>query len=630
MNEDKKHLFIIYELEHLPVLEKRLASGEKFEVVALDYEIELEMKKRGISFIPLSASAAPPREDRETLEMVRCLSLAWYTSPELAFFQYEGILLGEPYKGPVNYYFGTLIYYLAIIDQLLSRHDVARVSIPQSFLPVSGLANPVDVFKESLPVDVAQLLAERRGITLEVIAPPLLNRARSRWYLLKTRVAQSLIPVAVHLVNAIVALRTPRPIKLLATDPWYRLESYVKNMSDVEIIMTRRKEMREMGWKNIWRTRAQFRHRLDFVDAKIRAGAHEKAQTFTRAWEALGPTPRMAAAFEYKGISFWPLARKVLGALVTQHAEDDISTIENTKQLMRQQHINCVLLFSSIKGYNNLIARVAEGMDIPSIELQHAIENNEPSHPYAVLHSRYLAAYGSLQKKSYAAFGVEPWRVIPCGSPRFDKYRIPVQTEELGALRTRLRLDPPYLNVLINVPHVYMSLEPEGYSTYDVRETLEVYVDLQKKVPNTRLLLRPRPSPRHESFYNREETLGLFSGEMRMVQNENLHLLLAFCDVVISGTSTMVVEALIMRKPVIMYVPHVLDDNLQSFVDAGAVLIARTKEKLFRHVASLSDQKNREALVKSADNFLQENFKFDGKSAERVAAVIRKVTNKDI
>jgi hypothetical protein len=525
----------------------------------------------------------------------------------------------------VNYYFGTLIYYLVIIEQLLSRPGIARVSIPQSFLPVSGLANPVDVFKESLPVDVTRLLAERRGIALESISPDLSNRAKSTWHLLKTRVTQSLIPVAVHLVNAVVALKKPRPIKLLATDPWYRIEPYVTQMDDVELIMTRRKEIGEMGWKNIWRTRTQFRHRLDFVDSQIRTVAHQKSQEFSRAWNALEPAPRMAASFEYQGISFWPLARSLLGAIITQYAEDDIVTIENTKRLLHRHHINCVLLFSSVKGYNNLIARVAEHMDIPSIELQHAIENNEPSHPYATLHSRYLAAYGSLQKKSYAAFGVEPWRVIPCGSPRFDKYRTPVRQEELEALRARLHVDTQYLNILVNVPYAYLSLEPEGYSTYDVQRTLEDYVELQKKVPKTRLLLRPRPSPWRKDFYNREETLALFHGEMRMVQNENLHLLLAFCDIVISGTSTMVAESLIMQKPVIMYVPHVLDNNFERYVDAGVVLMARTRGELFKHVAFLNDAKNRTALVERGTQFLRENFKFDGRSSERVAALIRKV-----
>jgi hypothetical protein len=607
------------------VLEERLAAGEKFDVVALDYEIELEMKKRGIPFIPLRESATLPSENRETLEMIRHLSVSWYSSPELAFFQHEGILLGEPYKGPVNYYFGTLIYYLAIIEQLLARSGIVRVSIPQSFLPVSGLANPVDVFKESLPVDVARLLAERRGIALESISPPLVNRTKSKWYSCKTRVAQSIIPVAVRLVNAMVSFRKSRPIKLLATDPWYRLEPYVKNMTDVELIMTRRKEMKDMGWKNIWRTRAQFRHRLDFVDVGIRALAHQKSQEFARAWGALGPTPRMAASFEYQGISFWPLAHRVLGALVTQHAQDDIITIENTKRLLVHHRINCVLLFSSVKGYNNLIARVAESMDIPSIELQHAVENNEPSHPYATLHSRYLAAYGTLQQKSYAAFGVEPWRVIPCGSPRFDKYRTPVRHDDLEALRARLHLDTQYLNILVNVPYAYLSLEPEGYSTYDVQRTLEDYAELRKKFPKTRLLLRPRPSPWRNDFYNREETLSLFTGEMRMVQYDNLHALLTVCDIVISGTSTLVVESLIMQKPVIMYVPHVLDHNFESYVDAGAVLMARTKEELFTHVAFLSDERNRTALVERGGHFLRENFKFDGKASERVAALIRNV-----
>src|SRR3989344_4386382 len=47
-----------------------------------------------------------------------------------------------------------------------------------------------------------------------------------------------------------------------------------------------------------------------------------------------------------------------------------------------------------------------------SVEMQHALEVTEPSHPYAHLYSRYLAAYGALAKKHYEQFGVEPRRII--------------------------------------------------------------------------------------------------------------------------------------------------------------------------------------------------------------------------
>ena len=152
---------------------------------------------------------------------------------------------------------------------------------------------------------------------------------------------------------------------------------------------------------------------------------------------------------------------------------------------------------------------------------------------------------------------------------------------------------------------------------------------MQKNIPTLRFLLRPKPGFWRRSFYVRKELLDLFEGETRYVQDENLHALLALSDMVVSGNSALVLEALMMKKPVIMFLPKKLDHDFQEFEDAGAVLVARTKEELIRHAAHLEDKENREALVKRADGFLRDNFIDDGKSSERVAAMIREITKKE-
>lgn len=628
MNDQKTHLYFVYELEHLPELEARLARGERFKIIGLDYEVELEMKKRGIRFISLRDISVSPDGDRDLLEYIRALALQWYASPETAFFKHDRILLGEQHEGMMLYYLETLVYYVAVLEQVFSHFPGAvRVSVPQSFHYISNTTDPVAFFKERLPVDVTQLLAKRRGIACESILTPTYYHAKNVWHNIKTQALQSMLRILVRVSNTLVTLfQKPRPIRIFVSDPWSRLEPFIKDMDDVELVMTRRKEMKEMGWKNIWRTRARFHHRLDFIDTNRRALAKENAQHIVRTWDALGDAPLFSHSFTYKGISFWPIAKEMLDSLVKNHTEDAVATIENTKELLRRYGINCVLLFGSTKGYNNIIANVAERMDIPSIELQHAFTNSEPSFVHCRLHTRYLASYGSLMQKIYKTFGADAWRIIECGSPRFDHYAFPPNADAIEALRSKLRLDKQCMNILINVPQIYRSLEYGNYTSYEVAHILGDYAEMQEKFPKLRLLLRPRPGEWSRSFYLRKELRGLFKEDTRYVQFENLRILFTLSDIVISGGSTMVLEAMLMHKPVIMYLPKLLDHDFQVFEDAGAVRIARTKEDLFREVAFLTDQKNREALIKRADDFVHKNFTFDGRSAERVATLIRRVS----
>ncbi|MDP2652254.1 MAG: CDP-glycerol glycerophosphotransferase family protein [bacterium] len=622
-----KNLFLIYELEHLPVLQARLATGEKFEVVALDYEVELEMKKRGISYTPLRSVARSIEGEREPIEFARRLSRIWYTSPEFSFFQHEGILLGEPHAGPLYYYFGMLIYYVAILGQVIKRPGIARISIPESFRYVSATSDPTIAPNGRLPVEVAQLLSTHYDIAFETVPSPPAHNAQSRRHIFRTCVLQFVIRLIVHTSNILVTiLQGSRPIRLLVTDPWSRIEPYVRNMKDVELIMTHRKQMKEMGWKNICLTRARFRHRLDFVDKGVRELARKKRESFARAWHALGPTPEISKSFVYQGISLWPIASAILGSFVTEHAEDDVITIENTKRMFLHDHVNCVLLFSSVKGYNNIIARLTEHMDIPSIETQHATEVTEPTQPYAHLYSRYLASYGPLTAKTYETFGVEPWRLVSCGSPRFDAYARPIEAKDIDAVRARLHLDQR-VTAIITIPEIIPQLEPGSYTNYSLRELLEDFSELQKKTPAIRFLLRPRPTPQRNSFFSREEILSLFSRETPIVQYEDLRTLFALTDIVISGNSTVVLEAMLMHRSVLMYLPRKIDKEFQAYEDAGAILVARTKEELVEKCAFLVEGGNREALIERADAFLKKNYSFDGHSAEKVSALIRRVTS---
>src|SRR3989344_959132 len=623
MNESKKHLFIIYELEHLPVLEKRLAAGEKFEVVALDWEIELELKNRGIPHVPLRQVAKSPEGERGPVEFTRKLARTWYRKKEFAFFAHDGILLGEPYEMPFLYYFQMLYYHISIIGQVLERLRPSRVVIPESFRYVPKTALPTEAPFVQIQLAVARHLAQMCGLECEVIEVSATYRHRGERQAIVRGIKGHLARAVMAVVNAAVSLRSPRAIRLFATDPWSRIAPFVLAMPDLEVVMSRRREIWSMKG-DVWRSRARFHHRLDFADTRERTIAHEKAKEFMRTFEALGERPEVAKAFIHNGISLWEVAREALKAVIAS-GEDMVLTIESTKRLLSQRRINCVLLFSSVKGYNNIIVRVAERAGVPTIELQHALAPIDPSHPFSMLPARYLASYGPHMASQYASFGVELSRVIPIGSPRFDSYTKPLPEFALVATRGKLRLDTSKTTSLLGIPFVFPQLDYYGFTTYAARDIIEDLASLAGEHPETQFILRPKPGPERWSFYNRKETLELFGDHARMAQFENLRMLLLLSDIVVSMNSTLALEALILHCPVILYLPLRLDRDFDHWEDAGALRIARDRTDLMRHFRELGSTKARRKQVQRADEFLKEQFCFDGRSHERMAAFLRKI-----
>ena len=603
-----------------------LAKAHKGSVVALDQEVLALLAAQGTAATALPDISRSPDGDRELLERTRAMAREWYASPEMSFLMHDGVNVGEQYEVAVLYYIQTLHYFVSVLSQALAFFPGASgVVIPETHIRVPDTADPTAKHKENLPVDVMRFLCERAGLPLDVVpAPRTLHAHSTTVWRAALRFATR---IAVPLANALVTYSTPaRPVRLFSSDPWYRIAPFVESMQDVELVMSRRAELTSMGIIKAWRARARFHHGLDFADAAVRARARAAAGKMQEAWERVRTRPALSVAYAHEGVEYWPVARQVFDTIVRERLADDIAIIEGTKRMLAHYRIACVLLFASTKGYNLVLARVAGRLGIPSIELQHALTNNEKSLVHCRLNSAYLASYGALTDSMYESWGIEPSRLVSVGSPRFDVYAHP-DHKAAQALRERLGLGKE-LSVLCNIPQIYLSLEYGNYTSWEAYDYIQDLAWVLGQVP-VQPLLRPKPGPWHQSFYHRKETKELFA-RGRMVQNESLQALLWMCDIVVSSSSTMVLEALLAHKPTVMYVPKLLDHDFDAFEESGAVRMARTREELLGHVRELAASSDaRQAQVRAADAFIRRGFMTDGGSAGRVAALIRRVTKEE-
>ncbi len=589
-----KVLLFLYETEQIPTL----ADAGAAEIIAFDYTLELELAKRGIGYTPLRSIVSSHEEPAMT-RLTQRAAIDWYKSPELSFFVYKGVQLGAPHTAMLNFYFGGLLYYLAVIDAVLTARAPQKVIIPETHRHAGELADPTAAHKERLVQDVAVLLCERRGIAYEVIPAPSTTTA--------ARPSELVARVIVTLVNMLSGLRPRRKLRILSTDPWSRIAPFMRHLPEAELVMTRRRELRAMSFGDIWRTRARFHHRLDFADAGVRALARKTAGEFAKRWDTLGDTPEISTLYEYRGISYWPIARQVLHTIVVDRSADDVQTIESIQKMLERYRINRTLTLST-KGYNNLVAQTAERLGVPSLEVQHGLEVTDPGSPHAALFAHKIAAYGPLTKKHYESFGVESDRIIPVGSPRFDSYaRATYSTESQ--------------DVLVVPPTLHIGSYPDSYSSYAAQSFLEDAAEVSLAT-SINCVIRPRPGGA-EPLYYRQETLDLFGGRARLGRTEALADLLAQSAFVISSSSTVVLEAMLAHKPVVLYLPRFEERDFDDWATAGAVRIARTKDELERQVRSMQDPAVRAELVSSANKFLQQNFMMDGRAAERVANLLR-------
>lgn len=148
-------------------------------------------------------------------------------------------------------------------------------------------------------------------------------------------------------------------------------------------------------------------------------------------------------------------------------------------------------------------------------------------------------------------------------------------------------------------------------------------VDAAKARPATQWVVKLKPGAESEAYYRaRLEKLG---GADVVLTEDDLYALLVAADAVVTPPSSIAIEALLMRKPVVYTAFADAEDYFPHLSECGAVFTRRDMvgladeiEAICRdHPQGLLDEAGLEELV------YEENYKPDGKAAERVVELIQ-------
>ncbi|MGE5833264.1 MAG: hypothetical protein ACM4AI_02170 [Acidobacteriota bacterium] len=152
----------------------------------------------------------------------------------------------------------------------------------------------------------------------------------------------------------------------------------------------------------------------------------------------------------------------------------------------------------------------------------------------------------------------------------------------------------------------------------EVEDELQPLVSAAAAMPDIRIVIKPHPAETPElyrPFLTGAPTVSLAPA------TADLATLLAAADAVITMNSTVAIDGLVLGLPALVIG---LPNNLLPFVDAGAMLGARSGEDLQMPLrALLYDAHAREALMQAAARFTSRyGMREDGHAADRAAAEI--------
>lgn len=341
--------------------------------------------------------------------------------------------------------------------------------------------------------------------------------------------------------------------------------------------------------------------------------ARSMAPTYTRRqWPLLWPRARWEARAVVRSIASDPgveldegtvgIARKCL----SEHASIAIEALTAAERVIAQARPDVLVVGNHVTLEGRAAALVARRAGVPTACLMHRLLGEDPLQ--ADLRCDRMLVFGEMNRHQLVAAGAPPDRIVVCGAPYLD--RRPLQTEQVHeALRAwGVSGEKPYVLVATSGPGNSVSEPHHRAVVAAVQALADRALDLDVAA---RLHLKDTAA-----YYGRASRLRVAERHAPGLPHDIFDWLQG-CAAVITGASTVAVEAMLMGVPVVT-VDLTGDLARTDFIRAGATHHVTEAGQLEPAVRRALAGPPVEAAAYLADTF----DRLDGRAADRAAAAI--------
>ena len=624
-----RSIIVLYEIGQIDAVLtyfgiEKFKNGDGPIIVPIDYEIEIALRYKNIPFYSMVGySERSSLKERATL--VSGLTRKLYFDREFDFFKHNEIKLGRIIGYSLGEYLLRILYYLDIFEIILQEFKgVDIIYMTEPTVKLSSTVGQLAKFEIFASVNTMAFLAQKNEIHFEIIIckPAIVMEKKLINDFVKSY-SRNIFILLIKLLNSFISLfQTRSDMKIFVSDYWWHIDAFIMKMKSVEITMMERKEVQNAK-KFIWRYKIRFNHPSDYLTRKIRCRAEERRQFFEQMWKKIGEHNNFSKQFVWHDINFWKLVEPACGHLVSIFSGKVVEMIESTERLFKKQQISAVVLRASVSGQIHfaILGLVAHKMGIPAIELQHGLEFTEDFSLSVDKNADILASYGPLIKKELKKNDGININALDIGSPRFDQYRNEIIGEEKkNNLMKKIGVDSKRPVLLYIATDIVLG---QTHDTYSMLELFNNIVTATDRIDGLQVVIKIRPCHIKEFFF-KQSIAEVFGKNCYIAQYENLHELISISSIVASSFSTVILEAMIGKRPVILVGINrndrmLMESHFLPYEQAEALRIARTEEEITRYLQAIVSNPNEgKLLIQNANNFIKKNFCFDGRSAERM------------
>jgi len=325
--------------------------------------------------------------------------------------------------------------------------------------------------------------------------------------------------------------------------------------------------------------------------------------------------------FSIENISIMSVISPTIKILIIDRLDEIVSEIILAKQMFDESIIDSVVVLSEIGMTEQIIIQLANQKKIPILHLQEGLHvDTQEAYEHSKFQTIFLEsankyiAWGKLSKDFQVKIGKIPEEnIIEFGSPRFSELNLSnnENNEEFILLATM----PPQIEQIngIDVRNLEKYLK-------DILKICEI-VSIQKK----KLVIKLHPT---SDILNISKTIQEKFPNIVVIEKGDISPLIKKCSVVIvTGFSTVIVQAQILQKPVIS-IP-LIDYNWgkPSVYTENSCLLIELQQLSTNLKKIHDDQLFRNELIVNGNKFLNNCFVNKDKSSELIWNYIKNLTS---
>ena len=605
-------IFIVYRSEHIDEARLRVARGAT--VVCLDFLVEQELKKENISYVSLRDFVDSKTGEEEWWLLAQNVAREWYRLPAMKFFEHKGIRIGEALE-PIMMvgYLARLFYYARIYTALKKAYPDAHLYIPSIITNSAPIDGCLVNFERRAVIDAIRMVGLKSTVLYKHIAPSK-----------RPFIQIALKSLLVRAYNVIIGFEPRRNIKIYASEYWSHIGPVIEKMENIELVLMDSEEIKKIPWRQILKHRIRTRHPNNEISRTDIENAKQISKEFVNQWKVAKKEVAEYLVGVHKELDWSPVLEAC--EYLMAYSQHVIVYTDAIRRIMVEEKPDVILQLASANDrYHQffVVARAASQLKIPSVELQHASAYIDPRCVYSRLENDYLATYGTATNLWHERVGHPHSRLIPTGSPRFDQYLDEcVSAPEKGKqLFKQFGLDAARPVLLAAVPFSDTNLF--AFDSYQLAEFFKTIHLAQSNVPDMQALFKCRNNNYVDATQKYLQELSF--NNCAVAGNEDIFALLCASDAVICSNSTLIYQTILAKKPIILY-PWQSFDTYHAQVYAHAIPLVNEEREVADILARIfTDASYREELLVRQKDFL-DGYCFDGKSSERVAALLREIS----